>query len=203
MAAMNACAYVRVSSQAQDLATQKHAIEEEAARRGDMIVEWYEEKRSAKTARRRVLDRLRADVRAGRVRRVYGFRLDRFLRTGPADAFEVAKEMHAAGVELVTVADGVHLKPGTEDVTTTVLLFAFSLAAQLERAAIGDRIAAARKRVEDEGRSWGRPSVVTTVDLRKMAAMRAEGRTHRDIAMALKLTKATVTRALKRTAAAA
>ena len=63
-----ATAYIRVSSKAQNLAMQRHAIEQEAARRGDVIVEWYSEKRSAKTAQRPELERLRADIRAGRVK---------------------------------------------------------------------------------------------------------------------------------------
>ena len=50
-----ACAYVRVSSRAQDDSTQRAAIARVAASRGDLIGEWYAEKRSAKTTAR--LDR--------------------------------------------------------------------------------------------------------------------------------------------------
>lgn len=191
-------AYVRVSSKAQNLATQRHAIEAEAARRGDTIAEWYAEKVSAKTAHRPELDRLRQDIRAGRVRKVYGFRLDRFLRTGPADAFRFAEECHAAGVELVTVADGLYLKPGTDDVATTVLLFAFSLAAKLERAAIADRIAAARERVEAEGRRWGRPPRLSFDERSEVVARRDRGETVRAIAQAMKVPRATVARVTSR-----
>jgi DNA invertase Pin-like site-specific DNA recombinase len=200
---MNAAAYCRVSSKAQNLAMQRHAVEQEAARRGDTIVEWYSEKRSAKTAQRQELERLRADIRAGRVRKIYGFRFDRFLRTGPADAFKFAEECHAAGVELVTVADGLHLKPGNDDITTTVLLFAFSLAAKLERAAINDRIAAARERLEAEGKPWGRPSRLTPMEVEKIVALQAQGLSHRAIAVRVHVPRSTVTLALKRAAATA
>lgn len=202
MGAMNATAYVRVSSRSQDLAMQRHAIEQEAARRGDAIVEWYQEKRSAKTSRRPELDRLRADIRAGRVRKVYGFRFDRFLRTGPADAYGFAEECHDGGAELVTVADGLHLKPGADDVTTTVLLFAFSLAAQLERGAINDRISAARERIEAEGGAWGRPRRLNEREHARLVKLRDSGLSHRAIAAKLKIPKATVTLALKRADAA-
>ncbi|WP_242346845.1 recombinase family protein [Anaeromyxobacter terrae] len=194
-------AYVRVSSKSQDLAMQKHAIEEEAARRGDTIVSWYSEKRSAKTSKRPELERLRADIRASRVRKVYGFRFDRFLRTGPADAYAFARDCHDGGAELVTVADGLHLKPGTEDVTTTVLLFAFSLAAQLERAAVNDRISAARERIESENGTWGRPSRFTAAERLRIVDM-ARTMSHREIAMQLGLPKATVTYVLKQAKAA-
>ena len=200
---MNATAYIRVSSKAQNLAMQRHAIEQEAARRGDVIGEWYSEKRSAKTSQRPELERLRADIRAGRVRKTYGFRFDRFLRTGPADAFRFAEECHAAGVELVTVADGLHLKPGKDDVVTSVLLFAFSLAAKLERAAINDRIAAARERLEAEGRPWGRPSRLTPPEVAKIVALQGQGLSHRAIAVRVRVPRSTVTLALKRAATAA
>ena len=63
------------------------AIEKAAEARGDVIVGWYAEKRSAKAMQRPELDRLRADLATGIARRVYGFRLDRFIRSGPADAY--------------------------------------------------------------------------------------------------------------------
>jgi DNA invertase Pin-like site-specific DNA recombinase len=200
---MNATAYVRVSSKAQNLATQRRAIEQEAAKRGDVVVDWYAEKKSAGTTERLELQRLRADIAAGRVKKVYGFRLDRFLRTGPADAFRFAEECHQAGVELVTVADGLHLKPGKDDVVTSVLLFAFSLAAKLERAAVNDRIAAARERLEAEGRPWGRPSSLTPKERERIAALAADGLSHRAIAQRTRIPRSTVTLSLAKGRAAA
>ncbi|HET6414318.1 MAG TPA: recombinase family protein [Anaeromyxobacter sp.] len=195
---MTVAAYIRVSSKGQHLDLQRHAIEEEVGRRGEKVDVWYHERRSAKTSQRPELERLRADMRAGRVKKVYGFRLDRFLRTGPSDAYKFAEECHQAGVEFCTVADGLHLKPGTDDIQTTVLLFAFSLAAKLERAAINDRIAAARERLEAEGRPWGRPSRLTEKERAKLQELHAQGLSHRAIAVRVKLPKSTVTLALRR-----
>ena len=195
---MTVAAYIRVSSKGQHLDLQRHAIEEEVGRRGEKVDVWYHERRSAKTSQRPELERLRADMRAGRVKKVYGFRLDRFLRTGPSDAYKFAEECHQAGVEFCTVADGLHLKPRTDDIQTTVLLFAFSLAAKLERAAINDRIAAARERLEAEGRPWGRPSRLTEKERAKLQELHAQGLSHRAIAVRVKLPKSTVTLALRR-----
>ena len=103
---MNATAYLRVSSKAQDFPTQRAAIERAAAARGDAIRSWYAEKRSGKTLARLELDRLRADARGGLVRRLYVFRLDRLTRSGIRDTFELIEELRAAGVEVVSVADG-------------------------------------------------------------------------------------------------
>jgi DNA invertase Pin-like site-specific DNA recombinase len=106
-------------------------------------------------------------------------------------------------LRLVTVADGLHLKPGKDDVVTSVLLFAFSLAAKLERAAINDRIAAARERLEAEGRPWGRPSRLTPADVNKIVALQAQGLSHRAIAVRVHVPRSTVTLALKRAASVA
>jgi len=73
-----AVAYIRVSSRAQDHATQRHAIEQAT---GGTIAEWYAEKRSAKTMVREGLQRLRADVRMGKVQRIFVFKLDRLCRS--------------------------------------------------------------------------------------------------------------------------
>jgi|HubBroStandDraft_1064217.scaffolds.fasta_scaffold21556_4 DNA invertase Pin-like site-specific DNA recombinase len=68
----------------------------------------------------------------------------------------------------------------------------------MERLAIGERIAAARDRVEAEGGHWGRPRRVDAPTLKRAKAMRAAGQSLRDIAIALKTPKSTVAAALAR-----
>jgi site-specific DNA recombinase len=198
-----ATAYVRVSSKAQDLSTQRDAIERAAQARGDSITTWVEEKRSAKTLARPGLDRLRADARSGLVRRLYVFKLDRLCRTGVADTFAVLGELRAHGVEVIAVADNLHLKPGAEDITSEVFVFALGLAAKLERAAINDRISAARERVERGGGRWGRPRRLDDAAVQQARQLQQAGRSVRAISIALKVPRATVARALSRKPAAA
>lgn len=190
-------AYLRVSSKAQDYATQRDAIERAAAARGDTVATWVEEKRSAKTLARPGLDRLRADARSGLVRRLYVFKLDRLCRTGVADTFTVLGELRAHGVEVIAVADNLHLKPGADDITSEVFVFALGLAAKLERAAINDRISAARERVEREGGQWGRPRRLDTAGVERVRQLREQGRSLRQIAVALKVPLSTVGRAVR------
>ena len=102
---MIASAYIRVSSKAQHFDLQRLSIERAAAERGDQIGEWYSEKRSAKTLARLELDRLRADVRTGKVKRVFVFKLDRLTRTGVGDTYKIIDEFKAGACELVAVAD--------------------------------------------------------------------------------------------------
>lgn len=191
---MNVAAYLRVSSKAQDLGMQRAAIERAAAARGDVVTRWYAEKRSAKVLARPELDRLRADARAGHIKRLYMFRLDRLTRSGIRDTFTAVEELRQHGVQLLTVSDGFDLDGPAAEVVLAVMAWA----AKMERLAINERISAARERLREQGRAWGRPSRVSPEQREKIAALRCEGRSIRAIAVALKLPKSTVARSVRR-----
>lgn len=187
---MNAVSYVRVSSKAQDHATQRSAIERAATARGDTLTEWYGEKVSGKSLDRPELDRLRAAVRAGEVRRLYVYRLDRLTRSGIRDTLDLVEELRRAGVDLVTIADGFDLNgPAAE-----IILAVMAWAAKMERLAINERIAAARARLEAEGRPWGRPKRLSPAQVAAVCADRAAGRTVREIAQARRIPRSTMGR---------
>jgi DNA invertase Pin-like site-specific DNA recombinase len=189
-----ALAYIRVSSRAQDHATQRAAIDRMAAARGDAMGEWFSEKRSAKTMQREELRRLLAEARAGRLRgrRLYLFRLDRLTRSGIADTLATLEELRAGGVEVVSVSDGFDLNGPHAEVIIAVMAWA----AKMERLATVERIAAARERIESEGGRWGRPPRATPQQAARAREMQAAGRSHRAISVALKLPKSTVGRLL-------
>jgi DNA invertase Pin-like site-specific DNA recombinase len=138
------------------------------------------------------LDRVRADARVGDLRRVYIYRLDRLTRSGIRDTLDVLEELRANGCEIVTVSDGFDLSGPYAEVIIAVM----SWAAQMERLAINERISAARDRLEAEGRAWGRPARLTGTRLEQAKALRAEGRSIRDIAVAMKIPRSTIGRAL-------
>lgn len=193
-AAAGAVAYIRVSSRAQDHASQRSAIERAAAARGDTVGDWRAEKRSAKTMAREELQRLLVDARAGRLRgrRLYVFRLDRLTRTGIADTLTTLAELHANGVDVVSVADGFDLNGPQAEVIIAVMAWA----AKMERLATAERIAAARERVEAEGGRWGRPPRATAEQTARARALQTAGKSHRAISMALKIPKSTIGRLL-------
>ena len=169
-----------------------------AAARGDVVETWYQETKSAKTTARPELKRLRDDARMGKLGTVYVFKLDRLVRSGVADTFMVVDGLRRAGVTLVAVADNLKIVPDKEDVTSEVLIFALGLAARLERTAINDRISAARrgsKPREGLGVRLYQDDGPTTARAR---TMRTEGRSIREIAVALKVPRATLGRALAR-----
>ena len=189
---MRAAAYLRVSSKAQTLDMQRDAIARAARARGDRITTWYSEKQSAKTIARPVLTSLRQDARAGHVRRLYVFRLDRLTRSGIRDTFEVVAEFRTAGCELMTVSDGFDLSGPAAEVVLAVMAWA----SKMERLAINERIAAARVRLEAAGRAWGRPPVLSPKERKTVLNLHRDGRPVRSIAQAVGASRSAVYRAI-------
>jgi DNA invertase Pin-like site-specific DNA recombinase len=185
---MNAAAYVRVSSRSQSLATQRDAIERAARARGDRITRWFSETQSAVRIDRGELGNVRAAVRAGNVRRLYLYRLDRLSRSGIRDTLHVLEELRAGGCEVLSVADGFSLDGPAADVVIAVIAWA----AQMERAAIGERIAAARQRIQAAGGAWGRPRRVSEPKVKEIRQRAKAGETIRELAVALKVPRSTV-----------
>ena len=181
-------AYIRVSSRSQDFPTQKAAIARAAEARGEAIETWYSEKASGRSLERPELAMVRATAQAGLIRRLYIFRIDRLTRSGIRDTLAVVEELRQCGCQLVTVADGFQIDGPWSDIVLAVMAWA----AQMERLAIGERIAAARKRVEAQGGRWGRPRSVDRKTRERIASLRAEGRSVRSIAMALKIPRSTI-----------
>jgi len=185
---VKSAAYLRVSSSGQSLAMQRLAIERAALARRDKISRWYAEKISTGKASRPELERLQNDARGGLVARVYCYRLDRLSRGGIRETLAIVQDLKASGCELVTLADGFTLGgPGDE-----VVLAVLAWAAQMERAAIGERIKSARLRVESAGGQWGRPRRVDDAQAARVRELKSEGRSVRAIAIALKIPRTTV-----------
>lgn len=185
-------AYVRVSTRQQDLGAQKDAIWRAAEARGDLITAWFEEKVSGSTLKRPELQRLLTEARAGKLKKVYVFRVDRLSRSGIRDTLGVVEELRAHGCKLATVADGFDLDGPSGDVVLAVMAWA----AKMERQALGDRISAAKDRVEAAGGRWGRPRAIDPGTLDRARELRRQKKSIRQIAVALKVKRATLADAL-------
>jgi DNA invertase Pin-like site-specific DNA recombinase len=186
-------AYLRVSSRAQDHAMQRAAVERAASARGDTVGAWYSEKRSGRALARPELDRLRGDARAGRIARLYCFRLDRLTRSGIRDTFELVEELRRHGVQLVSVSDGFDLDGPAGEIILAVMAWS----ARMERLAINERISAARDRMEAEGRPWGRPRRLDAGQVAQVASLRAGGASLRSISAAMGIPLSTAARAAR------
>ena len=190
-----ALAYIRVSSRAQDFATQRTAIERWATARGDVISHWRSEKKSAKTMDRPELAQLLADAKAGKLRghRLYLFRLDRLTRSGIRDtlnALEETPRCRARGGE----RDRRVRSPGSH---ADVIISVMAWAAKMERLSMKERVSAARDRIEAAGGTWGRPARIDAKTLKRAQGMIMCGKTQRHVAMALRIPRSTLRDALR------
>lgn len=185
-------AYMRVSSRSQSLETQQHAIHQAARGRGDQITRWYCETMSGKKLDRPELNALLEDARGGGLQVLWVYKLDRLSRAGIRDTLNLLQELKTCGCQVKSVADGFALDGPAADVILAVL----SWAAQMERAAIGDRVAAARVRLEAQGRNWGRPIRSLSLEQQDRILNLAPHASIRDIAQTVHVPKSTVQRFL-------
>ena len=184
-------AYLRVSSRSQSNETQRDAIRRVAKARGERVDRWFEEKRSAKALTERpTLEAVRDLIRQGGVAVLYVYRIDRLSRSGIRDTFALLEEFRGRGVKIVTVADGFTMEGPGADVVLAVLAWA----AQMERLAIGERIADAHKRVKAQGLPWGRPKRVDQRTKELIWEAHEAGRSIRKMAIAYKIPRSTVSR---------
>jgi len=182
--------YLRVSTDGQSVETQNDSVVRAARARGDRIGLVYAEIEGGGGRARPELRRMLADARKGLISRLYLYRLDRLTRGGARETLNLIHELEGAGVELVTLADGFDIAGPARDVILSVL----GWQAERELIAIRERVGAARRSAESAGRPWGRPRRV--VDAIDVFRLREQGRTIRQIAMALKCPKSIVHRLL-------
>jgi len=187
--------YLRVSSRSQTVETQRDAIQRCATARGEPVTKWFDEKRTAKALTDRpVLDALCDFIRRGGVRILYVYRIDRLSRSGIRDTFLLLENFRGAGVVVVTVADGFAMDGVASDIVLAVLAWA----AQMERLAIGERIADAHTRIKSEGGQWGRPRRVDRATAKLIAEGHEDGRSVRELAIAYGIPRSTIARVLSR-----
>jgi len=184
-------AYVRVSSKAQELKTQKDAIQRVCKARRERIATWFEERVSSQNERPQ-LNALREFVRAGRVRKLYVFRLDRLTRGGVCEMLNLMNEFKVNGCQVESIADGFGFSGPAREIVLAVL----GMCAELERAAIAERVTAARRRIEAGGGTWGRPPKVTEKQRQQIRKMAADDWSIRSIAEEIGLAPSTIHRVL-------
>jgi DNA invertase Pin-like site-specific DNA recombinase len=178
-------AYVRVSSRSQDADYQRGAIERAARSRGEAVDEWYSDVASGRSMDRPDLSRALEAIATGGVQRLWVWRIDRLTRSGIVDTLTVLQTIRGHGCECSSVADGFALDGPAADVILAVLAWA----APMEREKIAENQAAARLRMEEQGRAWGRPVVATPELIDHAIHLRGKGWTHREIALALNISR--------------
>src|SRR5215510_5719759 len=180
--------YLRVSTKnhGQNLDTQRLALEEYARNRGfEIVVEYADHGVSGSKDRRPELDRLMRDARARKFDAVLVARFDRFARS-TKHLVTALEEFSALDIDFVSLSESVDTSTPMGKMIFTVL----GAVAELERNLIRERIAMGLDRARKQKKTLGRPRRI--FDRSKAVALRSEGKTLREIASELSISKDTV-----------
>ena len=190
MNATKVCAvYVRVSTDRQQVANQLAEVRQIAAARGyEPVI--YEEVESAAKARP-ILDKMLADVRAGRVQGVAVWALDRLHRS-MTGAINTVLELDRLGVAVLSVREG---WLDTSGPVRPLLVAIFGWVAEMERTRLIERTKAGLERAKREGKQLGRPRVSPLKIAAAVERVRG-GASIRDAAKASGVNRETLRRAL-------
>ena len=142
--------YLRVSSRRQDHASQMPDLERWETSH-DAPVVWYRDKFTGKTMDRPGMERLLAELRAGKVDRIVVWRLDRLGRTtrGLCQLFD---ELGERRVDLVSLKDGFSLASPAGRLHARIL----ASVAEYETEVRAERIAAGQAVARRRGKRLGR-----------------------------------------------
>ena len=188
-----AALYARVSTlkHGQDVGLQLDELRQVAQQRGYAVAgEYVDEGVSGSQTSRPALNRLMADVQAGRVDILLVWKLDRLGRS-LQHVLAVLDTLASAGVGFASLHD-----PGIDTTSPTgrLLLQLLACFAEFERSIIQERVRAGVRRAQLAGKHCGRPRV--ELDLRPALALLNEGRDLKDTARILKLSRSTLRRRL-------
>lgn len=184
-------AYVRVSTAAQDTASQESELREYAGRRG-WKVQIYRDTMSGAKESRPALNRLMQDARAGRLDAVIVWRFDRFGRS-LRHLVSALEEFKSLNVHFISVTEAVDTTLPSGELVFQI----FASIAQFERALICERVRAGLAEARRKGTRLGRrPSrILTEAEITKIRAGRRKGLTLRNLALKFKAPLTTVYRA--------
>lgn len=183
--------YARVSTRDQNPGMQIEELRRLSLQRGwEVVGEYVDHGVSGAKVKRPELDRLMLDVHRGRVQVVACYRFDRFARS-VKHLVTALDEFRVRNVDFISVHDGI-------DTSTPAGRFTFHViaaVAELEREITRERVKSGLESARRRGEKLGRPRV--RVDITRALAMRAAGRSYKQIATTLKVGVATVHRAIK------
>ena len=187
-----AALYYRVSTKDQSSDMQKRDLQRYARERDFTTYEEYEDQGvSGSKASRPALDRLMNDARKRKFDTVLVWRFDRFARSTKQLVLAL-EEFKSLGIRFISYQENIDLGSPTGELMYTMV----AAMAQFERSLIQERVRAGLANAKAKGKKLGRPQAVPKPEEAK--ALRAEGKSLRDIAKTLKVAKTTVERLLAR-----
>jgi len=186
--AMKVAIYARVSTLDQNPEMQLAALREYAVRRGLEIVEEYVDCGVSGTKDRRpALDRLIHGARQRQFDVVLVWKFDRFARS-VHHLIEALEEFRSLGIQFISYTEAIDTTTALGQAMFTII----SAIAALERDLIVERVRAGMARAKAQGKRLGRPRA--NVDAAEVRALRAQGRSLKQVADQFGISKTTVIR---------
>jgi DNA invertase Pin-like site-specific DNA recombinase len=187
---MRVALYARVSTfLGQDPEMQLRELREYCQRRGWAITgEFVDIGISGAKEKRPELDRLLAEAHRRRFDSVVVWKFDRFARS-VSHLLRALETFKALGIEFVSLSEQLDTSTPAGKMVFTVL----GAVGELERSLIAERVRAGLRNARAKGKRLGRPRII--VDAARVADLRAQGASWRDVCRATGLTRGTAQRA--------
>ena len=189
---MRAAIYARVSTNGngQSPEMQTRELREYCNRRSWSIAGEYVDLGISGTKEKRPeLDRLMSDAHRRRFDAVIVWKFDRFARS-VSHLLRALETFQALGIHFVSLSESLDTSTPAGRMVFTVL----GAVAELERSLIVERVKAGLRNAKAKGRKLGRPRMI--LDAPKIARLRAQGRTVREIATELGYSRSLVHKTL-------
>jgi DNA invertase Pin-like site-specific DNA recombinase len=182
--------YYRVSTERQDLESQKHAVETWLDRlapdkRPKKVLVFSDEGLSGTNLNRPGYKKLLEAAYAQKIDTILVYRLDRFSRNA-SDAIKTLLSLDESGVGFISITQPV-LNLGHENPFRRTMLAAFAEIAEIERQTIVTRVKAGLKAAKERGVKLGAPTKIDEGVRLQVQQKRAQGLTYRAIAKDLGL----------------
>ena len=193
--------YYRVSTDKQDLASQKHTVEQWLAgvpanlRPAATPLVFQDEGISGRTLHRPGLQALLDAAYTKRIDTIIVYRLDRFSRDATT-AINLLLNLDASGVAFVSVTQPV-LNLGHENPFRRTMLAAFAEIAEIERDTIVARVRAGLDAARKRGVRLGAPPKMSADQQREVVELKNAGMSYRAIAERLGLSVGTIHRVVR------
>jgi putative DNA-invertase from lambdoid prophage Rac len=151
---MTTTAYIRISTDKQEVENQKHRINEYAAGQGIKIDNCITETVSSRKTDREIYQ-LIDSLEPGD--KIIVTELSRLGRSGMIEVSRILGTIQDKKASLSVIQNNIEIEPGKMSVEAQAIVFALSIASELERDLISERTKAALKARKDQGVKLGRP----------------------------------------------
>ncbi len=187
--------YYRVSTDRQDLASQEETIEDWLARlppeqKPERITIYKDTGISGKISNRPSYQQMLQAAYSRQIDTIVCYRLDRISRSAK-EAIHTLLSLDEIGVSFISVTQPV-LNIGPENPFRRTMLAAFAELAEIERTTIVERVRAGLDAAKERGVQLGAPKKTDAATLATIRALRAEGKSLRQVAVATGLSYGTV-----------